>query len=167
MTALVERPPPDPDAADPPGAVLVIEGDPRPLLRARIVRRGRHAALMDPEENVSAKALFQSVWLRAGRPRLERGVPIELELVCMFARPASHYGTGRNHLEVRGRAPVFHTQRPDLDNLVKLVKDALNGLAWHDDSQIVSLSANKLWTTETPRTLVSFTGLVPTSGLER
>ncbi|KKK49189.1 hypothetical protein LCGC14_3137560, partial [marine sediment metagenome] len=31
---------------------------------------------------------------------------------------------------------VLHTKRPDVDNLVKLVKDALNGIYWKDDSQV-------------------------------
>jgi Holliday junction resolvase RusA-like endonuclease len=34
--------------------------------------------------------------------------------------------------------------RPDADNYAKLVLDALNGLAWHDDSQITELVARKL-----------------------
>ncbi|HHK41746.1 MAG TPA: RusA family crossover junction endodeoxyribonuclease, partial [Planctomycetaceae bacterium] len=40
---------------------------------------------------------------------------------------------------------VPHTSRPDLDNLVKSTKDALNGLAWRDDSQVVELSAGKCY----------------------
>ena len=31
----------------------------------------------------------------------------------------------------------FHTKRPDLDNLAKAVKDALKGVIYADDSQIV------------------------------
>ena len=31
----------------------------------------------------------------------------------------------------------FHTKRPDIDNLAKSVKDALKGIIYHDDSQIV------------------------------
>jgi len=36
-----------------------------------------------------------------------------------------------------------HTKKPDLDNMVKFVKDCLNGEVWHDDSQVVNLSARK------------------------
>ena len=41
-----------------------------------------------------------------------------------------------------------HTQRPDADNCAKLVTDALNGVAYLDDSQIVRLEVEKLWGTE-------------------
>ena len=37
------------------------------------------------------------------------------------------------------------TQRPDVDNLVKTVMDALNETAWEDDSQIVQLVAQKVY----------------------
>ena len=39
----------------------------------------------------------------------------------------------------------LHAQRPDLDNLVKSVKDALQGKAYHDDSQIADMWAEKRW----------------------
>jgi len=36
-------------------------------------------------------------------------------------------------------------KKPDLDNVLKIVSDALNGLAYHDDSQIVHMDASKYW----------------------
>ena len=41
-----------------------------------------------------------------------------------------------------------HAKKPDLDNLVKAVLDALNGVAFEDDSRICSISAVKLYGTE-------------------
>ena len=35
------------------------------------------------------------------------------------------------------------TKKPDIDNMQKAVLDALNGLAWDDDSQIVKVTAEK------------------------
>lgn len=40
------------------------------------------------------------------------------------------------------------TTKPDADNIAKLVLDALNGKAWHDDSQITSLDVTKLYHTQ-------------------
>lgn len=36
-------------------------------------------------------------------------------------------------------------RKPDLDNLVKALKDALTGIVWKDDAQIVSLCARKTY----------------------
>ena len=41
---------------------------------------------------------------------------------------------------------------PDLDNYVKLILDALNGLLWEDDRYIVEMHAGKFYTTGDPRT---------------
>ena len=41
---------------------------------------------------------------------------------------------------------------PDLDNYVKLILDALNGLLWVDDRYIVEMHSGKFYTTNIPRT---------------
>lgn len=42
----------------------------------------------------------------------------------------------------------FHYQRPDRDNLMKNLQDALNGLIYKDDCQICSGPVDKCWGTE-------------------
>lgn len=49
---------------------------------------------------------------------------------------------------------VQHTKRPDLDKLVRGATDALTGVLWKDDAQIVSITASKSYTAtedQTPR----------------
>lgn len=36
-------------------------------------------------------------------------------------------------------------KKPDIDNISKIILDALNGVAWNDDKQVVSLEIVKLW----------------------
>lgn len=36
-----------------------------------------------------------------------------------------------------------HTKRPDLDNVVKAIKDGANGVVWKDDSQVDDVRASK------------------------
>ena len=35
------------------------------------------------------------------------------------------------------------TKKPDCDNIAKVILDALNGIAYHDDSQVVELVVHK------------------------
>lgn len=49
------------------------------------------------------------------------------------------------HFHCRHPRP-FHTQRPDLDNLIKAVTDALTGIVWVDDCQIDALTTAKKFT---------------------
>ena len=40
------------------------------------------------------------------------------------------------------------TKKPDIDNVVKVYADALNHLAYHDDSQVVSITCEKYYSEE-------------------
>lgn len=42
----------------------------------------------------------------------------------------------------------YHVKKPDIDNLAKSVLDALNGIAYPDDSQITSLNLKKVYSEE-------------------
>lgn len=43
-----------------------------------------------------------------------------------------------------------HTKKPDVDKLVRAVKDALKGVLWKDDSQVIELLARKGYATTQP-----------------
>ena len=49
---------------------------------------------------------------------------------------------------------IFHTSTPDLDNLIKLVKDSCNKIIWKDDSQVVLEMGTKFFS-DNPRTEIS------------
>ena len=59
-------------------------------------------------------------------------------------RPKSHFNA---HGFVKLNAPVRHAQKPDADNLVKLVLDRIShsDLIWRDDSQVAYLTIAKYW----------------------
>jgi Holliday junction resolvase RusA-like endonuclease len=71
--------------------------------------------------------------------------PVYLSLKFIFPRPKSHYGTGKNAATLKANAHEYHTTKPDLDKLVRCVKDALTGIVWVDDSVVVFISAVKLY----------------------
>lgn len=56
------------------------------------------------------------------------------------------------------RAKPVPCGRPDVSNLAKAVEDALDGLAWRDDAQIMTLSASKVWGDPPGRTIVTIMG---------
>lgn len=68
--------------------------------------------------------------------------PVQVDIVATFARPKSHR-TSKGGL--RRGAPSCYTSKPDVDNLAKMVGDALNGVLWKDDAQIVKCTVLKLW----------------------
>jgi len=71
--------------------------------------------------------------------------PLRLQLVFYRPRPANHYGTGRNQGQVKTSAPWYPITRPDAGKLARGVEDALTGIIWADDSQIVDERLFKLY----------------------
>ncbi len=70
-----------------------------------------------------------------------QGAPLTgpLKIQCEFhlMRPKFHYGTGRNAAMLKDSAPDFPTARPDATKLFRSTEDALTGILWVDDAQIV------------------------------
>ena len=48
---------------------------------------------------------------------------------------------------------TYHSSKPDIDNLSKAILDALNGIAYKDDSQVAQWVARKCWS-ECPGTFI-------------
>jgi Holliday junction resolvase RusA-like endonuclease len=104
-----------------------VPGDPVPQPRPRIFRNGGVG------ENPKATAHKQATVAAARRVKATP-TPGEVELSVVYFR-ATH-------------------RRVDLDNLLKLTQDALIGVCWADDSQIVSVHARKVTGCARPRTEV-------------
>ncbi|MEL6280918.1 MAG: RusA family crossover junction endodeoxyribonuclease [Pseudomonadota bacterium] len=116
--------------------VIFIPEDPTPKARARVGRRGAWT----PRKTAEAERMvrhFAAVAM-AGREQLTG--PLIVEIAYTLAMPKSW--SGRRLAEMNDTA---HVQLPDVDNLLKLTLDALNGVVWADDRQIYSLSATKRW----------------------
>ena len=80
-----------------------------------------------------------------GRPPLDGA----LQVVVLFAmpRPKSHYGTGKNSNTLKEWAQNAHpTSKPDATKLFRALEDALTGIVWKDDAQVVSQTISKVYT---------------------
>lgn len=43
---------------------------------------------------------------------------------------------------------VLPTKKPDIDNILKIIMDGLNGVAYHDDKQVVEVTIRKRYSSE-------------------
>jgi len=69
--------------------------------------------------------------------------PVNLCISFYLPRPKSHYGTGKNATRLKDSAPEYPTGKPDLTKLIRAVEDALTGIIWRDDSQVISQRTDK------------------------
>ena len=63
----------------------------------------------------------------------------------ILPRPKSHFGTGRNAHRRKASAPLRHMKKPDLDKLVRAVRDGLRQVVYRDDAQIDEGWADKVY----------------------
>ena len=62
---------------------------------------------------------------------------LSVTMTFCLPRPKNHYGTGKSAGRLRMSAPRHPSIRPDVLKLARSTEDALTGIAWRDDSQIV------------------------------
>lgn len=121
---------------------FTVPGQPQGKGRPRIGRVKGHARMFTPAKTVtyeSTVALFAHQAMQ-GRPLLVGPVEVAVELVC--AIPASWSPKKREQAE---QGAIRPTTKPDVDNVLKAVFDAINGVVWVDDVQVVGLSARKTY----------------------
>lgn len=125
---------------------IVVNGIPAPQGSKRHVGRGvmvesskRVKPWRDAVRSDAVKAMTT-----AGIERLDG--PIVAEMAFYFARPRSHFRTGRNAHLLRDGAPVAPATVPDLSKLVRSTEDALTDAGvWADDSRVVRCISAKYY----------------------
>lgn len=77
--------------------------------------------------------------------------PLRVEMLFWVRRPKGHFGSGRNLEVVKESSPRFPTVKPDLLKLARAVEDAMTGIVYGDDAQIVTEVLRKRYTVEAER----------------
>ena len=100
----------------------------------------------------------KQIWLQIAKfkPKTPLTGDIDICLLFVMPIPKSWYRTGKySHLlKDQFKGVVYHSFKPDLDNLAKLICDVLQPQFYVDDSQISMLFAEKIYGKE-PRTEVT------------
>ena len=120
---------------------ITVEGTPVGKARARILANGRAytpAKTAEYEEAIGWAA--KQALLESGLDMCSIHAPIFLRVSFHFPLPKSWSKAKKNTL-----AGEPHCQKPDLDNLVKTVKDACQGIIYADDALVYYTKADKRW----------------------
>ena len=114
-----------------------VPGKPQGKARARTFYNpaaGKHVS-HTPDNTVLYENLIKGQFLsQSDGFYLERGMPAALRIVARFLPPKS---TAKKKQRQMLEGEILPLKKPDMDNIVKVVADALNGVAYHDDTQIV------------------------------
>ena len=114
--------------------VFMLKGKPQGKGRPRVTMHGTYT----PRKTVA----YENA-IRAAYPGGYFTGAVMLKVMAFFAPPKST--SKKKRAEMLGR---YYTHKPDGDNVLKIVKDALNGIAYNDDAQVVDEQCCRFYGTE-------------------
>ena len=104
-------------------------------------------------KTVEYENLVRACFYTLGDTQIYEGpVKLELEVCCQVPKSEPKY---TKRLMVDGM--LRPTKRPDVDNIAKIIMDALNGVAYRDDAQVVELAVKKKYVADDPCVVVCLT----------
>lgn len=122
---------------------LTIPGEPVAKARPRITRYGAYTPAKTKSYETLVKELY---FMEHGQTLIEGELSIDIKAYFRIPKSAS-----KKRKRLMASGDMRPVKRPDWDNVGKIVTDALNGVAYDDDSQIVSATVEKYYSEE-PRT---------------
>lgn len=133
---------------------LELPGEPKGKQRPRVTMRGGFATAYTPKETVNYETYVKTCYIQQNRHEMLEG-SIKAEIKAYFSIPKS---TSKKKHKLMADGEIKNTKKPDCDNIAKIILDSLNGIAYHDDSQICELSVEKLYG-EQPRVVLTLSEL--------
>ena len=119
---------------------ITIPGTPVGKGRPRFARRGAFVTTYSPEKTQNYEALVKMAASNAmdGRSPMNGAVEIHLSL---YITPPESWSKKKKAMALAGE--VHPTTKPDIDNTLKGILDACNGIVWLDDKQVVNATVTK------------------------
>lgn len=108
--------------------------------RPRAAKRGKHIQLYTPEKT----ATYEGVIALTARQAMAGGLLLEgpVATVMEIRLPIPQSWPKRKQAAALA-GTEYPTKKPDADNVIKAIFDALNGVVWHDDTQVVDIVVRK------------------------
>lgn len=133
--------------------VIPIYLDPEPQKKTKFRRCGNKVFTYDPSSRYIERLQWQ---IRAHQqPELYMG-PVEIDLTFFLTIPKA---TSKVKRRLMNNGSIKHIIRPDLDNLAYAVTNAMKGIIYRDDSQIVSSRYRKFYGDQ-PRIVIKIRDVV-------
>lgn len=114
---------------------LTIYGEPTAQGRPRASTQGGKARLYDPAKSRDYKQYIST----SAKQQIRGDAPLDGALslsVKVYRSIPKSFSKKKAALAEQGE--IRPTTKPDVSNYIKGIEDALNGICWHDDSQIVA-----------------------------
>ena len=118
-----------------------VEGKIKGKGRPRFSKFGNYVKTYTPEDTVSYENLIK-LQFRMFCGRWYSELPLKMKITAIHGIVKS--ASKRNQAKMLS-GEIKPTKKPDADNIVKIICDALNNIAYKDDTQIVDLQVKKVY----------------------
>lgn len=119
---------------------FTLPGGPQGKGRPRYVRRTGRA--YTPDKTVAYEELVRQRFIEAANGQDFGEGPVFVIITAFFQIPKS-FSKKKTEQAIEGT--LYPTKKPDWDNIGKIICDALNGIAYKDDSQVVAATVVKVY----------------------
>ena len=135
---------------------FTIRGEPKGKGRPRFCRNTGHA--ITPKDTVNYETLVRTEY-SAAYPEFKfpDGTMLDMRIMAYYSIPKSASKKKKASMLANEIRP---TKKPDMDNVVKVIADSLNQVAYRDDTQIVDCQCRKFYS-EAPRVEVIIRSIEP------
>ena len=123
--------------------IFRVAGRPRGKGRPRFRNAGRFTQVYTPSETKAYEKEIADEYLRAGGGMLEGPVWVTVMMCFQIPRTAT-----KKDQEAMQSHDIVPNCRPDVDNVLKAVLDGLNGVAYHDDTQVAVVLCQRCYAEE-------------------
>lgn len=128
------------------GATIVIIGEPVGKARPRFSRRS--GTVYTPSATKKKEAEIEKAWKSGLFPK---DVYLRVKIEAFFSIPKA-FSKAKYAMAIDGI--LKPAKKPDADNILKLGLDALNGVAYADDKQVISCECIKAYA-KTPQMVIT------------
>jgi Holliday junction resolvase RusA-like endonuclease len=125
---------------------FTVYGEPVAQGRPRATTINGHVRMYDPKKSNDFKKYVKLV---ASQYRPEELITGPIAMKVSIYKPSLKSFSKKKKIEAE-KGDLRPITKPDVDNYVKGIKDALKSVIWKDDSQVVDLYISK-WYSEKPR----------------
>ena len=134
---------------------FVIPGTPVGKGRPKFARRGNFTVAYTPEKTASYENLVKVKAEEAmkGRPAIDGAVAVT---IWLWVTPPASWSQKKQRQALSHE--ILPTSKPDVDNVIKGIFDAMNEIVWKDDKQAVDVLVRKRYS-ETARATVEVRAL--------
>ena len=129
---------------------FIVPGNPKGKQRPRLSKIRGQNVIYTPKQTTQYEKLVRASYTAVSKIFFNKDTPLEISIIALFSIPKSMGKKLKNSMLT---GDILPTKKPDSDNIIKIILDALNGVAYWDDSQVCRVYFDKMYA-ENPETKI-------------